>query len=296
MKILIIFSIDARLVISDFHVSWITEKTMEMRFEDNSTAEIRLKATSNIPGLETPCLFSGKFVKDPRSTIAVFGCKSSNLTSLSINSKFVTDGLIDLTLIKEMTYEFIPDLEPTLNELENDVVAPTRRKRQVLRNEGEDTFIPPENPRKPRRKYRKQLPGKVSLKTKVMYDTSLLKHFGNSDTRTKEWISAVVELAKPRMAHSSLTLPIEISVENVGFLNREIKADSPSIYSLRPTSLTSYFCADFGGGVIGVAWLGVACRTDRYAVNINELYTEINSELATARIYAHELGHNLGME
>ena len=267
-----------------------------MRFEDNSTAEIRLKATSNIPGLETPCLFSGKFVKDPRSTIAVFGCKSSNLTSLSINSKFVTDGLIDLTLIKEMTYEFIPDLEPTLNELENDVVAPTRRKRQVLRNEGEDTFIPPENPRKPRRKYRKQLPGKVSLKTKVMYDTSLLKHFGNSDTRTKEWISAVVELAKPRMAHSSLTLPIEISVENVGFLNREIKADSPSIYSLRPTSLTSYFCADFGGGVIGVAWLGVACRMDKYAVNINELYTEVNSELATARVYAHELGHNLGME
>ena len=132
--------------------------------------------------------------------------------------------------------------------------------------------------------------------TKVMYDTSLLEHFGNSEQRTKQWISAVIELAKPRMAHSSLVLPVEISVENVNYLNRKIKADGASIFSLGPKSLTSYFCADIGRGVVGVAFLGTACHKNKYAVNINELYDERNSELATARVYAHELGHNIGME
>ena len=124
MSVLTIFSINAKLVVSDFKVSWIDEKTMEMMFEDSSIDEIHLKATSNIPGFETPSLFSGKFVKDPRSTIAVSGCKSSNYTSLSISSKFVTNGLIDLTIFNDVTYEFIPDFNLASNEFENDAFEP----------------------------------------------------------------------------------------------------------------------------------------------------------------------------
>ena len=32
-----------------------------------------------------------------------------------------------------------------------------------------------------------------------------------------------------------------------------------------------------------------------YAVNINEYYTERNSDLSSARVFVHELGHNVGM-
>ena len=270
---------------------------MQLTFDDNSTDEIVLTPASNIPGEDTPCLFSGKLPRDPQSKVAVSGCKYSNTTSLSIKSILVKEGLIDLSIMNGITYEFILESELTANGFQMDTMeASGRIKRQALRNSGKDFFIPPPNPKKIRRRFRGPLPAKVSLKTKVKYDRSLKNYFGNSDQRTKEWISAVVELTKPRMAHSSLNLPIDIVVEEVDFLNREIKADGASIGSLRPDSFTSYFCADLGGGIIGVAYLGTACRTDGFGVNINELYTERNSELATARVYAHELGHNIGME
>ena len=65
---------------------------------------------------------------------------------------------------------------------------------------------------------------------------------------------------------------------------------------LNTRTLTSYFCKDIVNGIVGIAYLGSACRSDGFSVNINELYTNSNTELRTAKVFAHELGHNLGME
>ena len=270
---------------------------MELKFADNSTEDIGLTAVSNIPGENTPCLFSGELLRDPKSKIAASGCHSSGVTSLSIKSDFVKDGIIDLTILNSMTYEFIFDEDLATNELENDAVKTSRRiKRQILRNKGNDAIIPPPNPNKIRKRFRGPLPPMVTLKTTIVYDNSLKKYFGNSDKATKQWLSRVVELTKPRMAHSSLDLPIDIAVEKVEHLDKTIKADGDNIRSLKPTSFTSYFCEDLGFGIVGIAYLNAACRTDGFNHNINELFTEKNSELATARVYAHELGHNVGMQ
>ena len=59
--------------------------------------------------------------------------------------------------------------------------------------------------------------------------------------------------------------------------------------------LTSYFGYQLGGGIIGIAFLGTACNQNGYAVNINELYSSTNTEVKTARVWVHELGHNIGM-
>ena len=49
-----------------------------------------------------------------------------------------------------------------------------------------------------------------------------------------------------------------------------------------------------GRGPAGIAWLGSACdTTSGYQMNINEVYNNLQ---ATAEIFVHELGHNLGME
>jgi len=100
------------------------------------------------------------------------------------------------------------------------------------------------------------------------------------------------------MSHNSLSIRVDLQIDGVDHIDETLKANRERIYYLkdkRVPSLTSYFCKDIGGGIIGIAFLRAACRTDGYGVNINEMFTTVNSELRTARTYAHELGHNVGM-
>ena len=140
------------------------------------------------------------------------------------------------------------------------------------------------------------------METSIRYDNSLLRQFGGSHTATKVWIVSVVELAKPRLSHESLNVEIHINVVgNIHHQNEEIKADSTTIQGLKSRiktkSLVSYFAADICSGscTIGIAYVGAACRMDGYAININEYYSNTNSEIKTARTFVHELGHNMGM-
>ena len=144
------------------------------------------------------------------------------------------------------------------------------------------------------------LPKQVVLKTYIRYDNTLLRKFGGSHTSTKQWLSRVVEMSKPRLVHSSLNTGIVLQV--LGELkhhHEDIQADAPTIHRLarNPTDrgLVSYFCSQIGNGIVGIAFLDAACRQDGYAVNINEFYSSSNSEVKTARVLVHELGHNIGM-
>ena len=144
------------------------------------------------------------------------------------------------------------------------------------------------------------MPRRVVLKTYMRYDNTLLRKFGGSHTSTKQWLSRVVEMSRPRLVHSSLDTGLQLQlVGEMKHHNEDIQADGPTINRLarnpKERNLVSYFGYQLGGGIVGVAFRGTACRQDGYAVNINELYSSSNSEMKTARVWVHELGHNIGM-
>jgi len=299
---------------------------MEIKIGINQTDILFLTPTSNIPDMETPCLFSGQLLRDPRSVVAVSGCLGDEETSLSIASTLLPGGIVDISLVGGVAFQVTAD---EAIDVEDYVVPPQGiRKREVEESsprprpkftsrsrdrsrsddyeeydyEVDDFAIPPPTrDRAGAREFFGSLPQRVLLETDIKYDNSLLGHFDGSDTKTKEWISRVVELSKPRMSHKSLAMPIFLKTGKIDHMDRSLKAGEQGLFFLTstdsPRSMTSYFCEDISGetNIRGYAWGGSACRTDGYAVNINELFTTSNSELRTAKNFAHELGHNLGM-
>merc|ERR1712106_8666 len=289
--------VQAEPQLSEVQVSWLTTLSMEIKIGRNQTYIILLTPASNIPGMPTPCLFSGRLLGDPRSVVAVSGCLGDEETSLSIASTFLPGGIVDISLVSGESYEVTAD--EAIDVEDYDVPPQGRRKR-----ESEDDFLipPPSRSRSVARVFSGPLPTKVVLETDIKYDNSLLGHFDGSHTKTMEWIRRVVELAKPSMSHSSLAMPITLKTGRIDHTDVTIKASSKNrndlILNDSPTSLTSYFCEDVLGEsrMRGLAVLGSACNTGGYAVNINELYSTSNSELKTARNFVHQLGHNVGMK
>merc|ERR1719193_2597054 len=78
---------------------------MEIQLDENTTDVIILAPTSNIPGEETPCLFSGKVGKDQDSLVTVSGCRDDEEVTVSIASRRVPGGFVDLTISKGTTFE-----------------------------------------------------------------------------------------------------------------------------------------------------------------------------------------------
>merc|ERR1712106_31716 len=323
--------VHAELQVSEVQVSWLTSLSMDIKIDRNHTDTILLTPASNIPGMATPCLFSGQLWGDPRSVVAVSGCLGDEETSLSIASTLLPGGIVDISRVNGVAYEVAADeaidvedyVAPPQGRRKREESSPGPRSRTRDRSrsrsstrdrsrsddnedydyEVEDFVIPPPTrDRAGARMFFGPLPKKVVLETDIKYDKSLLGHFDGSHTKTKDWISRVVELAKPRMSHNSLAMPITLKTGKIEHKNIKLKAGEQALFVLSstnsPSSLTSYFCEDILGEskVRGYAWGGSACRTDGYAVNINELFTTSNSELRTAKNFAHELGHNIGIK
>jgi len=141
------------------------------------------------------------------------------------------------------------------------------------------------------------IPSTVVLKTNIKYDNSLLQHFGYSHKKTKDWINRVVQLTKPMMSHNSLSIKVALEMREVTHIDETLKANNYTIYYLQQTkrhnSLTSYFCKDNGrDSTRGIAFNGAACSR-LSAISINEL---LYSDHHTAKVFAHELGHIIGMQ
>merc|ERR1739838_1228568 len=118
--------IHAELQKSDVQVSWLTTLSMEIKIGRNHTDIILLTPASNIPGMDTPCLFSGQLEGDPRSVVAVSGCLGGGKTSLSISSTLLP-GIVDLSIVNGVSFHLPPEVSI---DAENDVVlASGRRKR-----------------------------------------------------------------------------------------------------------------------------------------------------------------------
>lgn len=279
-------------------LAWVTDFSMDMKI-GKTILNILLTPTTNIPGHYTRCLFQGEVEDDPGAAVAVSGCRNSSETLVTIASSLVPGGILDLSLVDGITYNVVFD---------NRSGAVTYRKRRKCRaNTHKDYFYPPSNPIQslaPETEISTKLPSKVALKTNIKYDNSLLEHFQYSHLKTKDWINRVVSHANARMSHASLNLKVDIKIKEVDHIDENIKAsrydNEGLIHKYKFSSLTSYFCKDIcpeeGGCEVGSAAINSACLEDGFASNINELYTTSETEISTGRVFAHELGHVLGME
>jgi len=270
-------------------LSWVTETRMELKIGGRQR-NIWLSPTTNIPGLKTPCLFKGKLESDPDSDISVSGCHNSNETTVSIASSLLSDGIVDLMIVDGIT---INKDSPSSNEI--DIEGEER-----MGNYTADFLYPPSNTFEDTLPlWSGPLPAKVAMKTNIIYDNSLLEHFDNSHKKTKDWLNRVVDLVKLWMSHKSLTIRVALEIGEVSHVDETLEASVETIKYLRlkyHKTLTSYFCKDIGGGIAGTAYMRTACNSWGYALNIVELSSMTNSLLKTAQTFAHELGHNIGME
>ena len=135
--------------------------------------------------------------------------------------------------------------------------------------------------------------------------------FGNNHTEVKLWLSKVVELAKPKM--SLLDLRVHLRIGTVEHYNKNISVSGSWIEKIRATENKgikgpiSYFCgpgnaafekknSSFNSGsgtTLGIAFLGTACKDTGTQIN---MVKKQDSIAQTAKTFAHELGHNIGMQ
>ena len=208
---------------------------------------------------------------------------NSPKTTLSIASSLVSNGVVDLVLANGTT-TVLKDDEATVRALDpNDELEPPQ---------GVVTPAPTQ--------FSGSLPQAVDLTTTLWYDQSLLRRFSSNHVTTKQWLAKVVAFATTRFADPSLNVRINLKIESVRESKLTLKATVAHIYDLarkrlNPNYLNSYFCHDVGGGIVGIAFLKTACAKNGYAVNINEYFSNTNSELTSARVFVHEVGHNIGM-
>ena len=92
------------------------------------------------------------------------------------------------------------------------------------------------------------LPQSLTLPIALRYDNSLLRDFNNDHSKTKQWLSRVVQLAKPKMKLIDIT--VHLKVTGVEHYNKDVgAADDQWIQIIRKDSRNrgvkgpiSYFC------------------------------------------------------
>jgi len=275
---------------------------MEIQFPDSTTSTISLSPPTDMIDPDTECLFTGRLENEADSQVVVVGCKDSQEdTEVTIKSNKVQGGLVNLILTDGVTHIFSLDdlvtggnftsnkqekLDTGVFRIDDDAVEiPYQENRFHV-----ESFVADPGP----------LPKAVTLETDMYYDNSLLEKFNNNHRSVKQWLSKVFELTKVMMVHPDLIISVHLKKREVLHLNGRIKAQENSLNRLRWQgfkNVGSFFCYDLlhGRDDVGVAYIGAVCSRYGYGININEYFTDRNSEMRTAGVWAHELGHNLGM-
>ena len=236
--------------------------------------------------MDTPCLFSGKVEGDPSSKVFVSGCYNSSETLVSIVSSQLPGGILDLSLVHGITSNVTTQVDQRgrTGSLDYETVNHALSPGPLQTQDYAAYFSGP-------------LPSRVVLRTDIRYDNTLLKHFHNSHQKTKDWINKIVGLTQTRMFHKSIKMQVKIKVLTVGHIAESIKADLASaknIQKKRVRQLTSYFCKDPANDWRkGIGYIAAACKSDGTAFSIVELW---KTDILTAKGFAHELGHIIGME
>ena len=198
---------------------------------DNTTDKILLSPANNIPGIVVPCLFSGHLQGDVEAVVSVSGCKDKN-TTVSIASKKVPDGLIDLAI--SATGE-TSKIALQFEETTEDPKQNPRTRRHDWSNDAleADPELPLDDGISALPASRDgPLPKSVTLEIYLRYDNSLLAVFSDSATQVKQWLSKVVELAKPKLALLDVKILLKVA-GRVDHYNKNIRASEADLHNIQ---------------------------------------------------------------
>ena len=214
----------------------------------------------------------------------VSGCHDSKELEVSIASTKIPGGVMDISIIDGIHQ-----------------VIDHEESRQIS-GDNNDELTPKPNPNPPKPlSGSTTLPKKVTVEMTINYDDKLLNHFGRDFDKVNEHLDKILSIAQVRYHSPDLPFKIDIKpVEDYKHHFIEIVASGPFLEQLkrqfRPKKLMTWFgryaCSPGDQCYTGMAEIGAACRTDGQGVSINMVRDD---NFLTARTFAHEFGHNLGM-
>ena len=265
---------------SDYKLEWLNSgKVMKITFPDKTTDEIPLKADE-----KNDCFFHGYLKSDVESEVEVDGCKGA-AEVVEIDSRLVRCGLVFLLLEADgKTYEIDPTEGFQLNKT--------------------DTVVPPESLGPSPAAMQGGMPTSVVLKLHLRYDPSMVDHFGSHGAAQRK-LKAIVNMAKHWFKRTrNLAMDIEIKIMSIEAYQPRIPESKGALESLvgRGSSgsghITAFFRTANRWSYWGVAYLGTICRHTTHNVQVNAIMTgnDVQLDAVNAMLFAHELGHNLGME
>jgi len=267
---------------SDIKLQWLNSgKGMKITFPDKTTDEIELQADP-----QNECFYHGHLMEDHESQVEVDGCKG-DLEIIEISSRLVPCGLVFLLLENGETYEIDPT-EGLQFPNQTDSVVPEVAGGQIAAMNG-------------------QLPTSVEAKIHVRYDPSFRDLYG-SDSAAKRKIRDIISLAQPWFKRErNLAMNIEIKVVTNQYYPRRIGFPNHSIRGLigkggsreHPTAFFKAADPANRGMAYGVAYRDAFCFRSGSAQGmglITEVFKGTENDASSAILFAHELGHNLGMK
>jgi len=266
---------------SDVKLTWEKPSEIEVVFANGTKDTIHLKTVTDPEGKAILCLYTGSLDHDSEeSEVTVDGCKGDKKVLVEIASKNEVGGLLVLVIENGKTYELQQEDKHWMG---NDALE--------IPSEFFNSTLPSSK--------QASLPRSVTVETSFRYDKSLLAQFNNDHETVRDHLYRVAEYSKPIL--KLLDVQVNLKVTSVEPYDQYIKASGKSLKALTKElggknlkGPISFFTGQNNEGPVGIAWLGTACHTTTgYQININEVYN--GNIQATAEIFVHELGHNLGM-
>ena len=284
---------------SKIKLKWLEDQDgrphMEITFADGTTDEIYLEADS-----ENDCFYHGALKSDIDSEVEVDGCKGE-VEIVEISSRLIPCGLVFLLLENNETFE----IDPTEGiKFEGTDARPTAASWQGAAWQGD-------------------LPTTAVAKIHVRYDQTLVEMMG-SEWGAERKAKTIIDLARVwfKRRHG-LAMDIDINVLTSKYYDGRITdASKRQIDSLsgkgrqgyddeHPTAWITASSSEWG--IAGIANVPGICRGKShgplsivfpflflFCYNLStgliaEVFKDRRSDANSATLFAHGLGHNLGM-
>jgi len=267
---------------SKIKLKWLEDQDgrphMEITFADGTTDEIYLEADS-----ENDCFYHGALKSDIDSEVEVDGCKGE-VEIVEISSRLIPCGLVFLLLENDETFE----IDPTegISFEGTDALAPTAAGSQGATWQGD-------------------LPTTAVAKIHVRFDQTLVDMMDGSRSAAERKAKTIIDLARVwfKRRHG-LAMDIDIKVMSTQFYDgsitdasvRQIEALSGKgrggHNDVHPTAWITASSSEWG--IAGIANVPGICRGKSHGL-IAEVFKDRRSDANSAALFAHELGHNLGM-